>query len=397
MNESVRNSAAFTWDFFIAHAGSDLSAAKELYGLMVSRCRVFLDSQCLQLGDDWDVELPKAQRQSRVTVALISTQTESAHYERDEIANAISMARANSNLHRVVPVFLEGHVPVGGDIPSGLRTKHGIALGKDGLPGVARRLLDLLAKLDGKHPEPASSAGGTEGLEAARKIAARIGYQNVGKSRKALEELIVLIRRGNSPLVKEFATNTMKELILFLGDLEGVIVPTGVRQMRKLALDVIKASSPGSLGHNFQDRELEYLDLYGMNFAQENLSHVSFRGCFLATADFQSSDLTGATFAEARIRNTKFGGANLTGADLGGADWFNASGLTEAQLRTVQPGTLLRCPSDVEEMHRFLKGYYALPFESWSADVQDHLRRTWSEYLRPGGLRDFLTTVTNAP
>ena len=49
------------WDFFLAHAGPDLASAERLYALLSAESRVFLDSYCLRLGDDWDLELACAQ------------------------------------------------------------------------------------------------------------------------------------------------------------------------------------------------------------------------------------------------------------------------------------------------------------------------------------------------
>ena len=72
------------------------------------------------------------------------------------------------------------------------------------------------------------------------------------------------------------------------------------------------------------------------------------------------------------------------------SDLFNALHLTESQLRSVRQDTLLECPANVEAMHRYLKARYGLPVESWSARVQEELRATWQDYLRPGGLRDFV-------
>ena len=72
------------------------------------------------------------------------------------------------------------------------------------------------------------------------------------------------------------------------------------------------------------------------------------------------------------------------------ADWFNALGLTEPQLKAVRPETLRMCPTDVPAMHRYLRARYGLPFESWSARVQAQLRAAWNEYLSPDGLRDLV-------
>ena len=164
-------------------------------------------------------------------------------------------------------------------------------------------------------------------------------------------------------------------------------LPTSVREVRRLALDVIKLFAQGKLGRCFKDGALECLDLYGMNFASEELSGISFRNCFLVEADFRGSQLAHASFAGAYLRNVNFAEADLSGADLTDADWFNALGLTESQLRLVQRDTLINCPPDLQAMHRFLKSRYGFPFESWSRQVQEQLQAAWNEHLRPGGLR----------
>ena len=137
----------YTWDIFLAHAGVDAPAAEELYGLLEQHCKVFLDTRCLLLGDDWDNELALAQRKSLVTVVLVSSRTEQAYYQREEIAAAIDMARKDKDKHRVVPVFLGNR----GDeiiVPYGLRLKHGLFLPKvNGLSVIAERLVNLLSHL----------------------------------------------------------------------------------------------------------------------------------------------------------------------------------------------------------------------------------------------------------
>jgi len=101
----------------------------------------------LVLGDDWDRKLPQAQRDSRVTVVLISSKTDRAHYEREEIAHAIAMARKDETGHRVVPVYIDTD-DQDPEVPYGLRVKHGLTLSRDGgLDGVAKRLLHLVKTL----------------------------------------------------------------------------------------------------------------------------------------------------------------------------------------------------------------------------------------------------------
>src|SRR5215467_4255935 len=81
-----------SYDFFLAHAGSDTAQAERLYDLLVAETSVFLDSKSIVLGDDWDRVLAEAQRHSRVTVVLVSANSDVAFYQREEIAEAIELA-----------------------------------------------------------------------------------------------------------------------------------------------------------------------------------------------------------------------------------------------------------------------------------------------------------------
>jgi len=138
------------WDFFLAHAGPDKGVAEALFDHLSKTSRVFLDSRCLVLGDDWDAALATAQRKALVTVVLISKNTVGAYYQREEVAAAIAFARENRNRHRVVPVYLNID-PEQANVPYGLRLKHGISLGGSiDVFHAATRLLDLLRHLSGK-------------------------------------------------------------------------------------------------------------------------------------------------------------------------------------------------------------------------------------------------------
>lgn len=136
------------WEFFLAHAASDVGAAEGLYVLLSPSARVFLDTKCLSPGDDWDQVLPQAQATSSISIILISPNTPKAYYQREEIASAIAMSRAGN--HRVVPVYLQGWPSDPGHIPYGLRIKQGLMVPDEGgLDGVATKLLLLRDKLKG--------------------------------------------------------------------------------------------------------------------------------------------------------------------------------------------------------------------------------------------------------
>lgn len=137
----------YQWDFFIAYAGPDEVIAEGLYESLKNDSRAFLASRCLELGDDWDLMLPAAQERSLVTVVLISAGTDRAYYQREEIAAAIALARAEGS-HRVVPVYLNGEAAMAKSVPYGLRLKHGITLSDSlGLNDLREKLLQLLSRI----------------------------------------------------------------------------------------------------------------------------------------------------------------------------------------------------------------------------------------------------------
>lgn len=141
----------YEWDFFLAHASADKSLARELYGHLSPHARVFLDEISIPPGGDWDLELAKAQRSSRVTVALISSHFERAYYLREEIILGVALARHAPAEHTVVPVYVE---EAGWDAlpPYGLNSKQGIKLREVGGPeAVAHRLLNRSETLSDDH------------------------------------------------------------------------------------------------------------------------------------------------------------------------------------------------------------------------------------------------------
>jgi len=136
------------FDFFIAHAGPDLMAARALNRLLSKCHRVFLDAESLMPGDPWDETLPRAQQQSRVTVVLVSACTDYAYYQREEIAQAIELSRSEAGRHHVVPICLSGP-PVPHDVPYGLRRLNFLFMDKaNSFQDIARRLTKTLRELE---------------------------------------------------------------------------------------------------------------------------------------------------------------------------------------------------------------------------------------------------------
>jgi uncharacterized protein YjbI with pentapeptide repeats len=346
--------------------------------------RVFLDSICLLAGENWDDALSQAQRLSLITVVLISRNTGDAYYQREEIATAIEMSRAEASPHRVVPVLLED--VRNADVPYGLRRKHSIALDSRGLQAVAAALTDVLARSNGMAQSLPTSSDSAE-MRRVYDICRRLSYEKLRKSRLALQDLHGIAKQAALP-VRESIIAELKEFLLDLDELRWHIIPFQVRSLRKSVMDVIRTAARGELFRYFARGELEGIDLYGMDFASEDLNHMSFANCFLVEGNFDDANLVAASFSAARIRNANFRSAKLSGVDFTEADWFNASGLSESSLEQARRETLTRCPADLDGMYSELKRWYALQFFEWSTQVQRQLLVTWREYLKPGGLRE---------
>lgn len=132
-----------SYDFFLAHAGPDDAQAEQLYDLLSAKGTVFLDTKSVRPGDVWDQIIAEAQSNSRVTVVLVSANTNEAFYQQEEIATAIRMARKDSTKHRVVPVYVD--TDPSDRVPYGLSRLQGFNVSGDiTLQQVAERLLTLL-------------------------------------------------------------------------------------------------------------------------------------------------------------------------------------------------------------------------------------------------------------
>lgn len=140
------------YTFFLAHAGRDTERAKVLRNLLQPGVTVFLDACDLIPGDDWDVELPRHQRQARATVALLSASTEAAYYLREEIASAIAYHRHEPDTHRLIPVYLDGVPKDSAQIPYGMRVVHALDAVQLGMAGVAAELTKMAGALSAAPP-----------------------------------------------------------------------------------------------------------------------------------------------------------------------------------------------------------------------------------------------------
>lgn len=143
--------------YFLAHAGRDASRAEQLYDLLAPAIPTYLDRRRLSaIADGWDVELGRAQRASRATVALLSLPIDKAFYLRDEISAAVAYQRHAPEQHRLIVVYLDGHPKDPNLIPYGLHNKQALDAVTLGMAGVAdelRRIAALVASEGATWPD----------------------------------------------------------------------------------------------------------------------------------------------------------------------------------------------------------------------------------------------------
>jgi hypothetical protein len=188
-------------DLFLAHAGADTAAAEQLFDLLSPDVRVWLDARCLLPGDEWTLEIPRAQRAAIASVVLVSGKVDQAYYLRDEIHTAIDLHRAFPGEHRVVAVFLDGRPADPMAVPYGLRGLHTLdAIAEGGLPGVARKLRDLVIALRGRGVAPAAppvpAAPPTATLGAPAPLMGRVLFDRLCKLTVGAQLDAVILRAG---------------------------------------------------------------------------------------------------------------------------------------------------------------------------------------------------------
>lgn len=146
------------WDIFLAHASPDEPTARALHDSLVGAGRrVFLDAVVLKPGDIWPRELARAQRSSRVTLALWSRKADAAWFLQDEVQTAITLCREPGGEHRLIVVFADGRPGPGEDPFYGTRILHSLdlqALGVAGVVGEIQRVFEEPAPVLSSPPAP---------------------------------------------------------------------------------------------------------------------------------------------------------------------------------------------------------------------------------------------------
>lgn len=137
-------SESFKYDAFIAYARADTQYARQLYALLIALGhKVFLDTESLIGGDPWSDKIREAQHDSLLTLILISDRVDSAYFQKNEILEAIEIARKDQR-RRVIPLYLSPARSTA--IRSPLRPLQGIFWDDDSsLLNVAQKLKSALS------------------------------------------------------------------------------------------------------------------------------------------------------------------------------------------------------------------------------------------------------------
>lgn len=138
------------YDFFIAYSTTDHLIAKELYSLLTHDFDVFLDSESLLPGDIWDISIPEAQLNSRITLVILTINTENSFYQKEEILSAIELLRNQPDEHRVIPIYFDG-TPEKKIMPYGLKRIQGIKARTGYIQLVKNELCRTLLSLGSKN------------------------------------------------------------------------------------------------------------------------------------------------------------------------------------------------------------------------------------------------------
>ena len=236
-----------------------------------------------------------------------------------------------------------------------------------------------------------SSATGTDPrVLTVRAHLASLSYESAMESRSAVDGVRAILVRTRSKAVRAEVISATKALLTGDESFRKGFLANSARPVRNMALELLRLATRDDLRSYVKTNEFEHLDLYEMDFTGLDLKGFQFKGGFLVSSRFDGSDLRGAGFEGAAIRNVNFGGAKLVDADFTGADWWNALGLDAQQLQSAKMATFARCPISVAGMHEFLTARYAVAFAAWDTAVQQELQAAWSDYLKPGGLRELV-------
>jgi len=228
---------------------------------------------------------------------------------------------------------------------------------------------------------------------AASRLVTQLSYtESVNATTAAIRGLEDVALRARSSRVSDFVVLALKGFVL-----AGPRYNGDARLLRRRALEALKGVRANDLTADFSRGEFRGSELFRVDLSLARLQQVSFEDASLEGVRFTGADLTNANLSGVYVRNGDFSGATLRGADLTDLDWYNAKGVTEAQLRSAVQNRIRRCPSDEKTRSHSeaafladLTNEYSMKWQQFAEIDRVQLTQLWSEYARPGGLCDRL-------
>ena len=221
------------------------------------------------------------------------------------------------------------------------------------------------------------------------KLANRIDFKNLQDNKNAIASLQGIAMTGQDAKTRDEVVAVLKAKLNHRSTID---YDTLSRSVRKAILDAVIRIRNFDIHRDFLDDQLATMDLAGADFRNVNLQGISFNNSFIIDVDFRGANLRQADLSSTSLRNVRFHDADLNGAKLQEADWYNARGLTESQLRSVEIKTIRGCPIDNaqrpsrEAFIDFADAHYGIGFDGWTEEERKETVRAWTEYMRPGGL-----------
>ena len=127
---------------FISYPHEEFDIAKRIYDALKNHFLVFMDKYSLVAGADWTKAIVTAQKQSAMTIAIISNNTKHACYENDEITRAIYLRKHHK--HIIVPIVVSNHGK-NPEIPFGLQnTQHIVIDSRHDIAQVLAQITDAM-------------------------------------------------------------------------------------------------------------------------------------------------------------------------------------------------------------------------------------------------------------
>lgn len=391
---------------FLCHASEDTNIAEQIQlALVGSRHKVFLDAQSLPGGADFQARIRDAIDQSDAFVFLISphsialgkftlTELQFARKKWPHPAGYVLGVNLANLAPNSVPNYLRAAtwISVAGDPAAEVRAAvEQLAAGS--VPQHVRWvkylagaivLASLVATLVYFWPQRDTN----ERAFVSRQLS-DIADGSTLEGKLKLAQLESNVLASNSPTLRRFAARGIADLLLtYHAERRGTLAQ---RELRSELMSSLRRLKVGDLNSYFSEKQLRGLDLFFMDLSGENLRGVSFERTNFIQSKLIGATLDGAVFRGSYLRHADFSNATVREVDFTDSDWFNAIGLTRAQLKTVKVRSLSPCPGRTTDAFReYFDARYAVDFDKLVPSLQQQILSAWASYLKREGACAFV-------